>query len=620
MVKSGETNTAIRDLQTLLDVGAVGGLTDGELLDRFVARREPAVFEAIVRRHGPMVWGVCRRVLRDHHDAEDAFQAAFLVLSRKAASVMPRGKLGNWLYGVAYRTAVKASAMRARRIARERQVTVMPDYAESPEVLPDERLALIDHHLSRLPEKYRIPIVLCDMEGMTHQEAAVRLGWPSGTVSSRLSRARAMLARRISRPGMSLSVGSLGVLLAQEVASASMPTKLICFTAQAASLFAAGRAVTAGLVSAEVVALTGEMILMTKLRVATAILFALAVTGMAVIGSGIVTAAGAPPKAQEPSDTRPATGADDFDEGDMKRLQGTWAVTRLEQVDHRPTEDEERFWASGKHTLTIRGDRLTHDADGSFSLFKVDPTKTPKAMTLEVAEGPNKGRHVPAIYRLDGDELLICQGRLGDLLPPSKFSVEERRPKTFPTLWVLRRKAAEPSGPKAPTTEKSGAALGRMERYPVAPRPVTVAGIYRDKNDIILEERFDEAPTPDERPGPTMGRSHEQYWSFSTAVGRAFLASGKPIPVDDLWGRLSPGQVVLLAGDERAIAPHFRRVLKEDAIILVGHVAPNGNSSPQQEGQEQGRGSKGSHTEVEVNSKAPFRFLPRPERQRGATK
>src|SRR4051812_19423156 len=110
MVKDGETNTALRDLQALFEVGAVGGLTDGHLLGRFVARREPAVFEAIVRRHGPMVWGVCRRVLRDHHDAEDAFQATFLVLARRAASVLPREKLGHWLYGVAEKTSRKRRA------------------------------------------------------------------------------------------------------------------------------------------------------------------------------------------------------------------------------------------------------------------------------------------------------------------------------------------------------------------------------------------------------------------------------------------------------------------------------------------------------------------------------
>ena len=114
-VEERRMNAAVRDLQTLFEVGSLGGLSDGQLLDRFVERREEAVFEAIVRRHGPMVWGVCRRVLRDHHDAEDAFQATFLVLARKAASVMTREKLGNWLYGVAYQTAMKARAMRAKR-------------------------------------------------------------------------------------------------------------------------------------------------------------------------------------------------------------------------------------------------------------------------------------------------------------------------------------------------------------------------------------------------------------------------------------------------------------------------------------------------------------------------
>ena len=256
-------NVVVRDLQTLFGMGVMGTLSDGQLLDRFVERREGAAFEAIVRRHGPMVWGVCRRVLRDHHDAEDAFQAAFLVLARKAASVMPREKLSNWLYGVAYQTATKARAMRAKRRSREGQVSDMPE----PEVVSyDPRAELaesLDGELSRLPGKYRIPIVLCDLEGRTHREAASQLGWPVGTVSSRLSRARALLKRRLSRSGSTLSVGSLAVLLAQESASAGgMPTQLIGPTARAASLFAAGGAVTVGVVPAGVVALTGEVMKM----------------------------------------------------------------------------------------------------------------------------------------------------------------------------------------------------------------------------------------------------------------------------------------------------------------------------------------------------------------------
>ena len=233
-------DAAVRDLQTLFGMGVMGDFSDGQLLDRFVDRREGAVFEAIVHRHGPMVWGVCRRVLRDHHDAEDAFQATFLVLARKANSVMPREKLGNWLYGVAYQTAMKARAMRTKRRVREGQVTDMPEPEAVSQDHRDDLTEWLDTELSRLPKKYRSPIVLCDLEDRTHKEAASQLGWPIGTVSSRLSRARSMLAKRLSRRGVSPSAGSLAVLLAQESASAGMPTKLIGSTAQAASQFAAG--------------------------------------------------------------------------------------------------------------------------------------------------------------------------------------------------------------------------------------------------------------------------------------------------------------------------------------------------------------------------------------------
>jgi RNA polymerase sigma factor (sigma-70 family) len=270
-------NVAVRELQTLFEVGSLGGLSDGQLLDRFVERREEAVFEAIVRRHGPMVWGVCRRVLRDHHDAEDAFQTTFVVLARKAASVMIREKLGHWLYGVAYQTAMKARAMRAKRRVREVQVPDIPEPMAVPDGLRDALAESLDRELSRLPEKYRIPIVLCELEGMSHREAASQLGWPIGTVSSRLSRARSMLAKRLTRRGLSLSVGSLAVLLAQESASASLPTRLIGPTVRAASLYAASGAVTAGAVSAGVADLAREvmkMMLLSKFRIGVVMLLA----------------------------------------------------------------------------------------------------------------------------------------------------------------------------------------------------------------------------------------------------------------------------------------------------------------------------------------------------------
>ena len=257
MRASGGGNPAVRDLNTLFDVGVTGGLTDGELLDRFVARREGAVFEAIVRRHGPMVWGVCRRVLRDHHDGEDAFQATFLVLARRAESVRPRERLAPWLYGVAYHTALKARMTRARRRSREVQASGLPEPEAAWAEPPDELLSRLDAALIRLPEKYRAPIVLCELEGKTHREAAEQLGWPVGTVSGRLSRGRALLARRMGRPGLAV----VGGLLAGDAGAAGVPAPLLEWTARAAGRFAAGRA---GAVSVEVAALTREVLKMMK--------------------------------------------------------------------------------------------------------------------------------------------------------------------------------------------------------------------------------------------------------------------------------------------------------------------------------------------------------------------
>jgi RNA polymerase sigma-70 factor (ECF subfamily) len=270
-VKGSGVNAVVRYLHTLFEVRAVAGLSDGQLLDCFIARQEGAALEALVRRHGPMVWGVCRHVLRDHHDAEDAFQATFLVLTRRAASIRPREKVGNWRYGVAHQTARKARATRARRRVREGQVPDAPEPEAVSNAPRDELAELIDHELSRLPDKYRTPIVLCELVGKTHREAAQRLGWPIRTVSGRLSRAKAMLAKRLSRRGVSLAA-----LLAQiqVTASAGVPVPLQSSTVMAASLFAAGRTATAGVASSEAAVLAGKVLqtmLLTKIKITTAI-------------------------------------------------------------------------------------------------------------------------------------------------------------------------------------------------------------------------------------------------------------------------------------------------------------------------------------------------------------
>jgi RNA polymerase sigma factor (sigma-70 family) len=269
-------NEAMQHLRRSVLLRDGAALTDGQLLGRFIERRDEAAFAALVRRHGAMVWGICRRLLNDH-DAEDAFQATFLVLVRKAASVVPRERVANWLYGVARQAALQARRAAARRGARERQVTEMPEPAVAEQDLWRDLRPLLDQELGRLPDAYREVVVLSDLEGKTRKEVARQLGLPEGTVGSRLARARAMLARRLTQRGVALSAGALAAVLSQEAAPAGAPNSVVDSTIQAASRLAAGQ--TAGMISAEVAALAEGVVkamLLNKLKVVSAVLLVVA--------------------------------------------------------------------------------------------------------------------------------------------------------------------------------------------------------------------------------------------------------------------------------------------------------------------------------------------------------
>ena len=295
---AGELRTKGRDMPTSLMSGFIqrhlgvlrddAGLTERQLLEDYVSRRDEAAFAALVRRHGPMVWAVCRRVLGNHHDAEDAFQATFLVLVRRAASIASRELLANWLYGVARQTALKARANAAKRKVRERQAAQIPEPAASQRDPWRDVQPVLDEELSRLPDRYRGIIVLCDLEGKTRKEVAGQLGCPEGTVASRLVRARAMLAKRLAQRGVALSSGTLAATLAQQ-ATASMPNAVADSTIKAASLLAAGKAAATGAVSVHVAALTEGVLkamLFTKLKAAVAVLLVL---GFLATGATILT-------------------------------------------------------------------------------------------------------------------------------------------------------------------------------------------------------------------------------------------------------------------------------------------------------------------------------------------
>jgi RNA polymerase sigma factor (sigma-70 family) len=263
-------------------------VSDGQLLERFVHRRDDRAFAALLDRHGPLVLGVCRRVLRHAQDAEDAFQATFLILARRAASIRRPGAVASWLYEVAYRVALKARAAVGRQRLLKKQVENMAHTDPLAAAASGELRAIVDEELSRLPEKYRAPLVLCYLQGHSNEEAGRRLGWTKGTVSGRLARARALLRGRLARRGLAVPAGLLVPALAQSAAGAAVPAALAAATTRAALLFGAGGA-TAGLVSAPVATLTEgalKAMFLTKLKLAAVLALLLSCVG---VGAGVWT-------------------------------------------------------------------------------------------------------------------------------------------------------------------------------------------------------------------------------------------------------------------------------------------------------------------------------------------
>jgi RNA polymerase sigma factor (sigma-70 family) len=263
--------------------------TDGQLLTSFADLKDESAFAALVHRHGSMVFNVCHRVVRNHHDAEDAFQAAFLVLARKAASVRPKSMVANWLHGVALRTALKARAMRTRRQAREKQVAQVPEVgaARQPEPWSDLQ-PVLDEELNRLPANYRLAVLLCDLEGKPIKAAAEQLGWPQGTLAGRLARARRLLARRLTQRGIVLSGGALALLLSEKAASAGVSLPLAASTVRAAIAITTGET-AATLVTAQVKALMEGVLkgmILTKLKTLSAVLL---LAGLIAFGGGTLT-------------------------------------------------------------------------------------------------------------------------------------------------------------------------------------------------------------------------------------------------------------------------------------------------------------------------------------------
>jgi RNA polymerase sigma factor (sigma-70 family) len=276
-----------RTIEQLFRAGTAAGLSDAQLLERFATRHgeaAEAAFAALVERHGPMVLRVCRSALGDPHDAQDAFQATFLILVQKPGAVRRRDALAGWLYGVAVRVAAHSRVTAARRRAVETAGRARPSAMPAP----DESRQDIWGEVDRLPERYRLAVVLCYLEGLTHEQAAARLGWPVGTVRSRLARARERLRGRLTRRGLAPGVaGTVVAGLAARTEAVPLPFSLVEPTVKAAMSIAAHDAAEAGLVSASAAALT-EGVLRTMLfaNLKSAAL-ALLVAGAVAAGAGV---------------------------------------------------------------------------------------------------------------------------------------------------------------------------------------------------------------------------------------------------------------------------------------------------------------------------------------------
>jgi RNA polymerase sigma factor (sigma-70 family) len=378
------------------------GLTDGQLLRVYVSRRDEAAFTTLVRRHGPMVLAVCRRMLRHAEDAEDAFQATFVILARKGHRIAGRQTIGGWLHGVAYRVALDVRRRAAQRLAKEHQVEVMPHPAVLPEEPSHDLLGLLDRELARLPDKYRLPVVLCELEGRSRKEAAHQLGLPEGTLSSRLAAARKTLARRMAGYGAAVTAASLEVLFASEACAACVPASLLSSTIRAAG----------GAIPASVAALTEGVLkamLLAKIK-PTALAFLMA-TCLTVGAVTLTYGAGNEPGPK----TTPPSAAAKADKYDLEALRLEVEALRLS------------LQATRERVKSLEGDVVAQKAlETSRKTTRLDPTQHERyyplvgRAILDVDAGTGMIKLVPSttLDRTSPAQLGIRLGDRSDAVTP----------------------------------------------------------------------------------------------------------------------------------------------------------------------------------------------------------
>jgi RNA polymerase sigma factor (sigma-70 family) len=379
---------------------------DAILLDRFVEQWDQSAFRDLVGRHGPMVLGVCRRILRDPHTAEDAFQATFLLLARKAGSVRKRGSVGPWLYGVAQRVALEARGAAARRPVPSPLDREDPGVDDRDGLERDELLAALHEELGRLPEKYRAPLVICYFEGLPHEAVARRLGWPLGTVRTRIARGRDLLGARLTRRGLAPAAVLLALSLLPKAEAAVRP-RLVEATIRAAMRIAAGEEGPRGDVPARVADLERKVrtfMQLIRLKWATAIALAVVVTGAGL--------AAVVPKALGAADDAAKVKAE------LKKFQGTWVEVYVEKAGQKREPD-------GAHELKFDDETFSladHGQVEETGTIKLNPSRNPMEIDLRLRGRNDEEKTTLGIYTWDGEDLKICLGEPGGGARPTEFT------------------------------------------------------------------------------------------------------------------------------------------------------------------------------------------------------
>jgi RNA polymerase sigma factor (sigma-70 family) len=394
-MKNDRRSAAVRDLQMLFSAGALGRLSDGELLERFAAREGEVAelaFAVLIERHGPMVLRTCLQALGDLHEAEDALQATFLVLARRARSFRVRGSLAPWLHEVARRTASRLRTSAARRRRHECKAAALAGSAVCDRLHDDLGRALHDE-LGRLPPRYRVPLVLCYLEGLTAEQAARELGWPAGTVRSRLARGRERLRARLIRRGLTPAIGGLAGVLLSRPAAAAVSAEVVATTARAATLAAAGR-LLAGAVPASILNLTEGVLFNMALTNLKATGLALLVGG-AVCGGAIVLAQEGPGRDNR---NRPA------DRSESDRLQAMEAtLDRIVQLLEGRSAPHYQGHPPGPD-MTKSGYGVTTPRDAAQGAFKAAPGGPPFPHRQ-----PAAGKEAPTLPDLPQDPGIMAR-------------------------------------------------------------------------------------------------------------------------------------------------------------------------------------------------------------------